>query len=240
MSAQRPSRRSVIGALALIPAIPLSGAAVAMDRTSTGDDDMNMHATISPALTRATWEKAQTRHQAAIAASDKFDAEVYEPAYRELERRAPCPDMTLTVPLADGTFHTERLIPGFLDSYCEEFRFGALAVPYRDAWNAYLAQEAEAERDLGWAEIEKRHLALVQRIVRGHEALMKMPAPDLAALRWKIEQTIQPAENGDTVHWSDEIRMAIVADYARLLPADDVRRYPREDGASADALGAAA
>lgn len=240
VSAPRTSRRSVIGALALIPAIPLSGTAVAMDRDSRGDDAMNMHSTISSALTRAAWEKAQERHERAIAASDKHDAEVYTPAYRELERRAPRPDLTLRVPLTDGTTHTEHLIPSFLDSYCEESRFGALAMPLRDAWNVYLANKKQADQELGWSAIQKRQNILDDRIGHARQALLKMPAPDLAALRWKLEHTIEPDETGDTVHWHDEVRLVIVADYQRLLPADDIIRYPSDRVAPAADLSSAA
>jgi hypothetical protein len=52
-----------------------------------------------------------------------------------------------------------------------------------------------------------------------HTAMLMTPAPDLAALRWKLEQTIEPGDNGDIATWSDRIRLSIVADYQRLLPA---------------------
>lgn len=62
MSISNTSRRRVISALALIPAIPLSGAAVAMDRARSGEDAMNMHSKIT---------------EDAHAASQRIDAEFW-------------------------------------------------------------------------------------------------------------------------------------------------------------------
>ncbi|MBT2185545.1 hypothetical protein [Sphingobium nicotianae] len=51
-----------------------------------------------------------------------------------------------------------------------------------------------------------------------HVALLRMPAPDTAALRWKLDQTIE--EDGEIALWCEEIALAIQADYRRLLPAE--------------------
>jgi len=46
-------------------------------------------------------------------------------------------------------------------------------------------------------------------------ALLRMPAPDLAALRWKLDETFA---DGDIALWCDEIADAIRADIVRLMP----------------------
>lgn len=49
-------------------------------------------------------------------------------------------------------------------------------------------------------------------------ALLEMPAPDMAALRWKLEQTVEA--DGEIVLWSEKIALSIRSDFLRLLPAE--------------------
>jgi len=179
---------------------------------------MNMHSTIKPAADRSAWDAAMARYMAAQAASDEYDERVYRPVYDEIYRRAPRPDLTLKVPLADGSTYTEQLIPAFLNSDCERGRFGGAVVPFRDAWRAHEKTLAQVEQELGFAATAARHEALVEDFSDAHTSLLLIPAPDLAALRWKLGETIEPGTGGDINPWCDEIRLAIVADYERLLP----------------------
>ncbi|WP_380789373.1 hypothetical protein [Sphingobium xenophagum] len=49
-------------------------------------------------------------------------------------------------------------------------------------------------------------------------ALLKMPAPDMTALRWKLEQTFEA--DGEIALWSERIALTIRSDFLRLLPAE--------------------
>lgn len=58
--------------------------------------------------------------------------------------------------------------------------------------------------------------ALTDRYVDARDVLMDMPAPDLAALRWKLEQLTDP--DGSLAGWSAEFVRQTFADVASLLP----------------------
>ncbi|GBH29685.1 hypothetical protein [Sphingobium xenophagum] len=115
--------------------------------------------------------------------------------------------------VADGeTFHREYLDPHFQAArarfgddrprkgepdwpeyrdWCESSGFDAVM----DKWQL----EGEAEGD-------------------AQTALLEMPAPDLAALRWKLEHTFET--DGDIALWCPEIALTIRADFLRLLPVE--------------------
>lgn len=48
--------------------------------------------------------------------------------------------------------------------------------------------------------------------------LMEMPAPDLAALRWKLDHLTDQGQKWDC--WSDDYTSMVRADIARLLPSE--------------------
>lgn len=49
-------------------------------------------------------------------------------------------------------------------------------------------------------------------------ALLLMPAPDMSALRWKLEQAFDV--DGEIVLWAEPIALTIRSDFLRLLPAE--------------------
>lgn len=63
---------------------------------------------------------------------------------------------------------------------------------------------------------DDRSEALTERFIETRAALMEMPAPDLAALRWKLEQLPDP--DGSMAAWSADFVRATFADVANLLP----------------------
>lgn len=220
------SRRSVACALAVAPIAALPVVAAAHGRALSGDDTMNMYSTITAAPDRTAWDAMMARYKAAQAASDEFDERVYRPIDREIERRAPRPDLTLKVPLADGGTYVEQLVPAYLDSDCERGRFAGAVEPIRDAWKAHEKAREEAKAALDFEAISAQNQRLWDEVSDAHSALLRMPAPHLAALRWKLQETIQPGDKGEIIEWCDEIRLAIATDYERLLPdgsADDER-----------------
>ncbi|MXO85238.1 hypothetical protein GRI38_04270 [Altererythrobacter aurantiacus] len=58
---------------------------------------------------------------------------------------------------------------------------------------------------------------LCDRVCATHSALMAMPAPDLAALHWKLDQLRD--QDGDMESWAARYVAQTFADIARLLPA---------------------
>ena len=67
------------------------------------------------------------------------------------------------------------------------------------------------------AVIAERFEQLGERICDTAETLMQTPAPDLAALRWKLDHLTDNGERWD--NWSPDYVMQALADIARLLPA---------------------
>ncbi len=49
-------------------------------------------------------------------------------------------------------------------------------------------------------------------------ALLKTPAPNLEALRWKLGQTFE--DDGEIALWSEGIALTIRSDFIRLLPSE--------------------
>jgi hypothetical protein len=64
---------------------------------------------------------------------------------------------------------------------------------------------------------DDRSEALTDRFIATRDALMEMPAPDLAALRWKLDQL--PDCDGSLAAWSADFVRQTFADIDRLLPA---------------------
>lgn len=177
------------------------------------------HVTL-PAIDSTAWDQAMKRLEVATAASDKFDAEIFHPLWQEYERRCgDRPNLSFTVSARDGSSATYRMFPDQLDEWAESDLWSRYARPIRDAWNEYEAREAQAEADLNFEAMNEEHDRLVRVFCDIKHEILKMPAPHFMALRWKLEHTIEPGEKGEIVPWSDdEIRLAIVADYQRLLP----------------------
>lgn len=48
-------------------------------------------------------------------------------------------------------------------------------------------------------------------------ALMALPAPDLPALKWKLDHIIEPGSSGSTPSWSRDYVLQTTSDYQRLL-----------------------
>ncbi|OUC54963.1 hypothetical protein CA262_08910 [Sphingobium sp. GW456-12-10-14-TSB1] len=115
--------------------------------------------------------------------------------------------------VADGeTFERERLEPHF---EAARTRFGDDR-PKRGApdWPEY--------RD--WCVSSGFDAAMDQWQIVGEAVgdaqttLLAMPAPDLAALRWKLEHTFEA--DGDIALWCEEIALSIRSDFLRLLAGE--------------------
>ncbi|MET0240194.1 MAG: hypothetical protein ABW184_09890 [Sphingobium sp.] len=87
--------------------------------------------------------------------------------------------------------------------------FGDFAIPLddprRDEWRTAHNHDAIIAQNEHYADLESN----------ARRTLLRMPSPDLAALRWKLDETFA---DDDISLWCDEIANAIRADIARLMP----------------------
>lgn len=78
------------------------------------------------------------------------------------------------------------------------------------------AEIAAIEQQHGYREAEERCEALGEVRYEAEWALMELPAPDLPALRWKLEKLLE-VHNGSCAGWSEEAIAQTVADMQRLM-----------------------
>ncbi|RVU04121.1 hypothetical protein EOE18_13200 [Novosphingobium umbonatum] len=71
--------------------------------------------------------------------------------------------------------------------------------------------------DIGRPETEDEEERRSQRARRAWAVLMGMPAPDNAALLWKLDQLLGSVSNSGCENWGAEFLAQTVADYRRLL-----------------------
>lgn len=99
-------------------------------------------------------------------------------------------------------------LPGLREHYEMKRRFVAAA---RDR-----EQKVQYIRDHhGMDRLDARAEELGQQVADARERLMKTPAPDLRALRWKLDQLRE--DDGDVVPWVAEYVEQCFADIARLM-----------------------
>ncbi|WP_167539628.1 hypothetical protein [Sphingobium xenophagum] len=116
---------------------------------------------------------------------------------------------------ADGeTFDRERLGPQF---EAARAKFGNKQ-PMKDApgWAEY----KEWREASGYEAVMDRWDLMTQVEGEAHTALLRLPAPDMAALRWKLEQTFD--DDGEIALWSETIALTIRSDFQRLLIGEAV------------------
>jgi len=105
----------------------------------------------------------------------------------------------------------------------------AVAFPHQahSPWDAEMRvwRKAKFRTDTLWAQIKGRDAteaesdnldALSEAETQAWNRLMYMPAPDCAALCWKLEQTMTPDEDGYTGSWDAKIANLILKDARQL------------------------
>lgn len=89
-----------------------------------------------------------------------------------------------------------------------------------DSVQAFRDAKKQHDHDSGMDAANERWEALAQRERDALKSLLDTPAPDLAALRWKLDflmvDTGEP--DGDMPGWSADYFRQALADIARLLP----------------------
>ena len=84
-----------------------------------------------------------------------------------------------------------------------------------DSVQAFRDAEARHDRETGMDKADQRWEELGERVSDAEAALMNLPAPDLAALRWKLDQALR-IDGDSTPCWSAEYVRQTVADFRRL------------------------
>ena len=94
----------------------------------------------------------------------------------------------------------------------EKARFGH-ACPA--AWEPQFQAVREWRETKNYLALCEQSEAIWNDAADAHTELLRMPAPDLSALRWKLDETFADDE---IALWSDDIADAIRADITRLMP----------------------
>jgi hypothetical protein len=150
-------------------------------------------ATTAP-VDRRAWDFAMARLEATKAASDTYDANVFDPAYNREQAFEASHGLSHQFP--DG-------------SYTPNYHERRKAL-----WDTH--GKAHCLPD----DISDEQERLVEVMCDAEFAVMQTPAPDTAALRWKLDKLFDTGTDPDrgTSAWSADYVAQTMADIARLLP----------------------
>jgi hypothetical protein len=185
---------------------------------------------------RSAWDAAMAAFQRAEAEADAFEV-VFMPIHDRCKAEI---ELQLPHKLLPRHLHIGKLCPSTADwqyisrcrHYVEEWDASKIVVDdtVRERYNEHIAicrgairadEERKAgiaaiERKHGYAEAEQKMETLGDARYETEWALMDLPAPDLPALRWKLEKLLE-IENSSTAPWSSEAVGQTVADIQRLM-----------------------
>jgi hypothetical protein len=172
LDSSQTSRRAMIGALAIAPALGFS---------------MTSAAAASPSTLE--WDSAHAAHLAAVHSYGDHETNVRTPAYAELNRRAPVPDRKFTVPIEGGRSVTLSFDPAEPDLWVNHPSpaFREPAVRAREAWFSFVAAHDAAEADLKLEQIEEESERLHEATIMAEDRLFETPAPHIAAVLVKLD-----------------------------------------------------
>ena len=193
----KPSRRGVLGALAIAPA---AAALPAMGAASIG---------VRP------WDRKLAEYRSALGSAEAYNAAVYQPAWKRLvEIAGKQPPLSFSLTARNGQVATYHMSPADMDDYAASPIYAHQAAPMRDAWKSWKQRDERAEQVVGWPAIVDRQDALDEVEYRTQAALIAEPAPDHEALAVKLKVALTRV-SGELI---DIDRDALLADLARLVP----------------------
>lgn len=182
---------------------------------------------------RANWEAALAAYREAEAAEKAYEAE-YIAIHERFEAGRPDPrTVNLTGITLGGLTRDQFIYSADLDDYWTtyvaaegkawhsrdpEARKAQLRATL-DAVAAFREAIAANTRSSGIDEAEWRFDRLVDTTAEARKVLLQTPAPDLAALRFKLDYLLQIDALGDTSASNAALVAQTHADMARLLPA---------------------
>ncbi len=213
-------RRAVLGALAGASAVaavcaPSAKAGATIER----EEALNMMVknNCEAEQQKRLWDRAMAVAMSAIAERDRYDVEVLAPIKATLKTMAPKAHLSFEVMASSGQvayFHLpSNDLHAYDDHMCLSVR--AAAAKCREAWQV----RRSAEERMNWDECCDEYDRLIERAEELEFELVKMPAPSVAALRWKFDQLFGPGarKEGEDCACSGEWIDAVMQDVQRLL-----------------------
>ena len=186
---------------------------------------MNMHTTIVaavPQVSQSDWYEMLATRDSSARDLKHYNDTVLLPLEDELERTSPRPDLCFVIEAMSGQVARYPVPANDLHRWDNHWSplVRRKAKEVREAWLAY---RAVCDR-LGWdaACAESERLCSIQCGFE-HELVIK-PAPDLAALLWKLEHLFGAEAREDHEFcdsWCPEFVNALMVDARRLLTAID-------------------
>lgn len=167
---------------------------------------------------RALWGKLLSDREAAKTASDLYNSTVHNPLYEKLERTSPRPNLSFEIEALDGKVSRYHIDPGNLhaldDHWSPVIRRNAATI--KAAWLTH--RETRERLDMDAVNDESDRLVDEQCAIES--ALLTAPAPDAAALLWKLEHLFGPEARDDcefSAAWCSDWMNALMSDAHRLL-----------------------
>ena len=151
-----------------------------------------------PTVQLRPWDRAVGRYENARDAAKRYEDEVYEPNSERINDQAGYPP-SLYVEHTARSGHVARYwVDASKPDGGAEFPFYKSAATVRaKEWNEWLARSRRAEAACGWAAIEA-HIEMLDDVERDmRKAMMREPAPDMAALAYKIRLALEGDELWD-------------------------------------------
>jgi hypothetical protein len=181
---------------------------------------MNMHVSMGIVVDHehAVWDGALAEYQAAKDALARHNSTIYDPLYKELKCISPRPSLHFEIEALNGQvarYHVDsRDLNAWDDHWSPVYRRKAAEV--RAAWLTYRSNCERLGTDAAGEESDR--LCDAQCAIES--TLIQMPAPDQAALLWKLEQLFGPeARDADDYApgWCAEWMNVVMDDARRLL-----------------------
>ena len=217
MAKFEPDRRSLLKlapAAALVAASPV-GASMAADRTKWAAAMAHLDSLLAAdeAFT-PKWLDAWRQCEAACKAIPHvhFEPETYTGGRRQTTSNTLAVQMARreVAALDAGKMHLDPL-PDLQAHYAVKRRLVA-AAEERDRKVQAIRDRYDMDR------LDEKADQLGDDIAEARSVLMKMPSPDLSALRWKLEHALFEEGNDHVPPWAAEYVAQTLNDVARLLP----------------------
>lgn len=222
------TRRALLGAISLAPVAGLLAAVPVVAAKS--EAGANRHA----------WDQAMRAYEAAKAADALINAR-YEQVYPRYEAEADAiphvsfPTDLIGVAGFDEATTANNQLVAYVRRYVAEVDSGRAKLdprfPYlQEQLASYRRIVAAAEERAaavavvraryGMDAIEEEWEQAGERVCDACSALMRIPAPDLAALRWKLNEVLELDSTKASDSWEAHYVEVLRSDIKRLLPID--------------------
>lgn len=210
------TRRNVLTGIVAVSAAGATGGAIAFPA--------------GPAAYSGEWYALKARYDAKLSEEAAFNRDFHDPAFEEYHRHVKRPALWYSITAKNGQVATYKVSPDDDFATIPFPRFEAEAARIRKEWHAYKIADAKWRERLNITAIRDRSDKLGDERHSLEKALIQLPAPDLPALLWKIENlwgcsVEQKAESCDSIgmDWVTPV----IKDARRLLGGADAEWLTR-------------